>query len=245
MKKTLLLLISLSVIGCSSVDLGSSLSSLELGDALSTEDEANRILALGLSHEENLKEASKLDSPHKISVVTLKLINARDEKIQYDIDLIESAKLVDQVIVSNNGLKIVGSNITESLRTGMLETDSDLLNYFIEGTKDYNDGNFQHNLNLAITHNSKNKREYLSAVFCDEWGRCEGDEQKLITISSMASNCSSTSCDYKETMELELSEVFLKNMINKGFTMKLISKKKNHKIKVSKPYLMSYLSYFN
>ena len=66
MKKVLLLLISLSFIGCSSVDLGSSLSSLELGEALSTEDEANRILALGMSHEENLKEASKLDSPHKI-----------------------------------------------------------------------------------------------------------------------------------------------------------------------------------
>ena len=244
MKKVLLLLISLSFIGCSSVDLGSSLSSLELGEALSTEDEANRILALGMSHEENLKEASKLDSPHKISVVTLKLINARDEKVQYEIDQIESAKLVDQVIVSNNGLKIVGSNATDLIKTGILETDSDLLNYFIEGVKDTNDVNFQHNLQLTITHNSKNKREYLSAVFCDEWGRCDGEVQNLIILSSIATNCSSTSCDYNESMKLELSEVFLKNMINNGFTMKLTSKKKSHKIKVSRPYLMSYLSYF-
>ena len=83
MKKLLLILISLSFIGCSSIKVGDALSSLELGDALSTEDEAKRILALGLSHEENLKEASKLESAHKISIVSLKLTNARDKKIQY------------------------------------------------------------------------------------------------------------------------------------------------------------------
>ena len=41
-------LISAALIGCSS---------LELGDALSSEQYTQKILALGLSHEENLDEA--------------------------------------------------------------------------------------------------------------------------------------------------------------------------------------------
>ena len=56
MKKTLLLgLVSLGLIGCSS---------LELGDALSSEQYTQNILALGLTHEENLIEAGKLQTPH-------------------------------------------------------------------------------------------------------------------------------------------------------------------------------------
>ena len=78
MKKTLIyLLLSIGLIGCSS---------LELGDALSSEDYTQRILDLGLSHEENLIEANKLKTPHLISVVSLQLTNARDDKIQYQKD---------------------------------------------------------------------------------------------------------------------------------------------------------------
>ena len=43
---------------------------------------------MNLTHEENLIEASKLDTPHLVSVVTLQLTNARDEEIQSNIDLI-------------------------------------------------------------------------------------------------------------------------------------------------------------
>ena len=60
----------------------SSCSSLELEAVSSSEEETQRILAMGLSHEENLIEASKLDTPHIISVVSLQLTNARDKKIQ-------------------------------------------------------------------------------------------------------------------------------------------------------------------
>ena len=74
---------------------------------MSSEDETQRILALGLTYEENLKEASKL-SPHLASVVSLKLTNARDKKIQNEIDLIESQKLAELVKISNNGLSIIG-----------------------------------------------------------------------------------------------------------------------------------------
>ena len=134
MNKLLLLLISLTFIGCSSNNVGDTFSSLELDDAMSSEDETQRILALGLTHEENLKEASKLKIPHLITVVSLQLTNARDEKIQNEIDLIESEKFSDKVMVS--GFRFIGSEISESIKTGVLETDSDLLNYFLEGVKD-------------------------------------------------------------------------------------------------------------
>ena len=49
----------------------SSCSSVELEAVSSSEEETQRILAMGLSHEENLIEASKLDTPHIISVVSL------------------------------------------------------------------------------------------------------------------------------------------------------------------------------
>ena len=84
----LIFLISFGIVGCSS---------LELGDAISSEQYTQRILDLGLSHEENLAEAKKLNTPHLISVVSLQLTNARDEKIQNEIDLIESEKFADQV----------------------------------------------------------------------------------------------------------------------------------------------------
>ena len=161
MKKLLLLLfISFGLFGCSSLPVSDALTSLELNDALSSEDEAQRILALGLTHEENLIEASKLGTPHLVSVVSLKLTNARDEKIQNDINLIESEKLAELVKVSNNGLIISGSEVSESKKTGVLQTDVDLQSYYLKGTKDSSTGNISHKLHLSVVHNSKNKREY-------------------------------------------------------------------------------------
>ena len=128
MKKTLIyLLLSTALIGCSS---------LELGDALSSEEYTQRILDLGLSHEENLVEASKLKTPHLISVVSLLLTNARDDKIQYEIDLIESEKFASLVNITDGGLIFVGSEITDSIKTGVLDVDFDLYRYYLEGSKD-------------------------------------------------------------------------------------------------------------
>ena len=241
MKKLLLVLsISIGLIGCAS---------LELGDALSSEQYTQRILDLGLSHEENLVEASKLKTPHLVSVVSLQLTNARDEKIQNEIDLAEAEKLADLVIVSNNGMRFIGSKLSESIKTGVLETDFDLQSYYLEGIKDQTSGDIQHKLNLTISHNSKNKREYFSANACDSWGRCEAvkedgtnNELELKAISSSASNCTTFKCDYSEIVEIKLSEDFLKDSSKKGFSISLISKKKSHKIKVSKAYLNGYLS---
>ena len=57
-------------------------SSLELESISSSKEETQRILSLGLTHEENLIEASKLKTPHMVSVVSLQLTNARAQKLQ-------------------------------------------------------------------------------------------------------------------------------------------------------------------
>ena len=238
--KKLLLLISLVLIGCSS---------LELGDALSSEQYTQRILDLGLSHDENLKEASKLKTPHLVSVVSLQLTNARDEKIQNESDFAESVKLAKLVKISNNNLSFIGSEISESIKTGVLAEDFDKHSYFLEGYKDSSNSIIQHKLHVSIFHNSKNKRDYFSANACDQWGRCEDAKEdgtnnklKLKALTSNASNCTSYRCDYAEVIEIELSDVFLKNSLKKGLTIRLFSKKKNHKILISKAYLLGYLS---
>ncbi len=239
MKKSLIVIfLSLFFSGCASI---------ELGDAMSSQQYTQKILALGLTHEENLVEASKLSTPHLVSVVSLQLTNARDEKIQDEIDLIESDKFANQVVISNNGLRFLGSEISESVKTGVLATDIDLYKYYLEGIKGGNSDKIQHTLRLIVFHNSKNKRDYLSANLCDKWGRCEdfkedGSNNKLdiIVLSANASNCTSNSCNYSETLELKLTDKLLKDSIENGLNLKLISKKKSHKIKVSKPYIMGY-----
>ena len=217
-----------------------SCSSLELEAASTSEDETQRILAMGLSHEENLIEASKLDSAHMVSVVSLQLINARDEKIQAEIDIVASDEFANMVNVIDNS-KFISSELKESKKTGILETDIDFHNFHLEGLKDANSGIIEHKLVLAISHNSKNKRNYSSANMCDEWNRCNMNEQDINVISSSATNCTTSSCDFKEVVELNLSNDFLRNAYDKGFTIRFNSKRKSNKIKVPKAYLMGYL----
>ena len=232
MKNLLLIfLISIFLVGCSSLEL----------EAVSTsEDETQRILAMGLSHEENLIEAKKLDSPHMVSVVTLQLINARDEKIQAGIDLAASDEFASMVSVIGDS-KFVGSELTESKKTGILETDVDIHNFYLEGLKDLNSGIIKHKLVLAISHNSRKSRNYVSANLCDEWNRCDTNEQAVNLLSSSGTNCTTASCDYIELMELNLSDDFLKSVAEKGLSFRFNSKRKSNKVKVSKAYLMGYL----
>ena len=216
-------------------------SSLELEAVSSSEEETNRILALGLSHEDNLIEASKLNTPHLVSVVTLQLTNARDEEIQSKIDLIASEEFASMVTISNDGLNYIGSTVSEIKKTGVLETDIDTQNFHIEGIKNPNNGSIVHKLVLSVDHNSSNKRKYSSATLCDEWNRCDSNKQEINFVSSSAANCSSSSCDYKEVMELSLSDNFLRKASNTGFKMKFNAKRKSNKVNVSKSYLMGYL----
>ena len=236
MKKLLpILFISISLFGCSS---------LELEAISSSEEETQRILALGLSHEENLLEASKLSSSHMVSVVTLQLDNAREEKIQNEIDFVESDKFAEMVSISEDNLNFMGPEIVNSVKKGVLQTDIDVQTHFLSGKKS-EDGELVHKLNITIEHNSSKKRQYLSANLCDKWMRCDGNEQALIVISSNASGCLKTGCNYVEKMELSFEDELLKNMIDSGFTLRINTKRSSNKIKVPSAYLRGYLKIAN
>jgi len=227
-----LLLLSFGLIGCSS---------LELEAVSSSADETQRILSLGLTHEENLIEVGRLKSTHTISVVTGQLNKARDEKIQAKVDLVESVKFAEMVVVSDDYTNFTGSKISESINKGVLMTDVDLQEYYLRGVKGTNYGLLKHQLHLTIKHNSNDKRIYSSANLCDKWNRCSLDQRDVVLISSIASNCTSTSCDYTEVMELDLDGYFLTDKIEDGFTMSFNSKKETNKITVSSAYIKGYL----
>tara|TARA_B110000008_G_C16885344_1_gene530629 strand:- start:422 stop:1132 length:711 start_codon:yes stop_codon:yes gene_type:complete len=232
MKKIILLI---SVFFCLS-----SCSSLEIQGLTSSEEETQRILALGLSHEENLAEATKLNDPHMVTVVSLQLTNAYDDKIQAGFDAIDSEKISSNVIVSSNGLNFIGPEVSESITT-ILNVNPDLINYHIEGSKNQTSDIIDHKLNLSLAYNSDKKRNFISANLCDRWSRCDGDRLEIINMSVIASNCNGSSCDFKENVELNLTDDFLRDYINKGFTIRFNSKKNSTKVKISKSYLMGYL----
>ena len=122
-----------------------------------------------------------------------------------------------------------------------MATNTDLLKYIIYGSKDISTGLIDHEINLSVVHNSKNKREYLSYNFCDEWNNCDDINNKIDKVSVIASNCNNTSCNYTELMQLKMSDIFLRNASEKGLFLRLKSKKKTHKIKISSVYLSGYL----
>ena len=231
--KKLVLLLSI-LIGLSAC------SSIELQAVTTSEEETQRILALGLSYEENLIEASKFSDPHMVKVVSLQLTNAKDEKIQYEIDLLESEKLANNVILSLSGTNFSGPIISKSEST-ILNMNPDLLNYNLEGLKNLTSGIVNHKLQLSLIYNSDKKRNYISANLCDKWSRCDDNSIEINNISTNASNCSSSSCDYKEIVEVNLSDEFLRNYIKKGFTIRINSKKNSNKVIISRVYLMGYL----
>lgn len=237
MKKILfLLVISFGLIGCSNIQL----------EAVSTSaEETQRILAMGLTHEENLIEASKIDSDHMASVVKLQLQNAHDEKIQDEIDLIESSKYANSVIVSENTLNFIGPDVVKSIKKGVLETDIDTQTIHLKGSKDFN-GSLEHTLVVKIEHTSYNKRTYKSANLCDSWGRCDGDQVELNLISSNSTNCSTSACNHSYIMEFKFSDKFLRSKIDSsgftdGLTMRINRSRFSNKINVPSAYLTGYL----
>jgi Tfp pilus assembly protein PilV len=233
MKKILqILLLSIGLTGCAS---------LVLEPVSSSQEETQRILALDLTHAENLIEASKLNDNHTISVVTGQLNKARDEKIQAEVDLVESIKFSEMVVVSDNYSNFTGSKISESIKKGVLMTDVDFQEYYLSGVKGANSGLLKHQLHLTIKYNSNDKRIYSTANVCDKWNRCDLDQRNVTLISSLASNCTSSSCDYTEVMELDLAGYFLTDKMENGLTMLFNSKKETNKITISSAYIKGYL----
>ena len=224
-KLLLLLLLSLGLIGCASIN---SLDSIEFS-ASPAEAETKKILALGLTHTENLSEARKLTDPTLVSEVVQEL------KTRNDNALIEAEKVdkyAEKVKVSDSNSKFIGSKISKSKKRGLLGND-DFQDYFLQGS--INNGLIQHQLHLSIKYTSDKWRNYYSASFSDE------NQVDIILISSSAVGCSGSSCDYTEVMELNLSDDFLRSNMEKGFSIVFNSIKSTNKITIPSDYIKGYL----
>ena len=219
MKKLLLLLLSLGFIGCASLN---SLESLEFSTS-PAEAETKKILALGLTHAENLSEARKLKDQTLVSAVVQEL------KTRNDNTLIEAEKVdkyAEKVKVLDSNTKFVGSEISNSKMRGIL-SNYDLQDYFLQGS--INNGLIQHQLHLSIKYTSDKWRNYDSASFSDE------SQVDITSISTSASavNCSGSNCDYTEVMELNLSDDFLRSNMEKGFSIGFNATNKFNSISVT------------
>ena len=226
MKKLLLLFVlSLGLIGCGSLK---SLESIEFS-ATPAEAETKKILALGLTHTENLSEARKLKDRTLVSAVVQEL------KTRNDNALIEAEKVdkyAEKVKVSDSNSKFIGSKISKSKKRGFLGTE-DFQDYFLQGS--INNGMIQHQLHLTIKYTSDDWRNYYSATFSDE------NQVDITLISSNAVGCSGSSCDFTEVMELNLSDDFLRSNMETGFSIVFNSIKSSNKVTFPSNYIKGYL----
>jgi hypothetical protein len=231
-----ILFLSLGLIGCSLIDKA------ELTSLTSPfESQVNRILALDLSHAESLKEANKLMDPD-LAVAVVNELEAR--KLQAENAIIEAenvAKFAEKIKISDSNSKFMGPEISKTKKRGLL-LDSDYLNYFLRGIRG-DDGLIQHQLHFSIKHDSEDRRNYYSASQCDRWQGCIDNANKMdITlISSNASGCSGSICSWTETMELKLTDEFLRSNMDMGFSLRFNSKKATSKITISSDYIKGYL----
>ena len=248
MKKILLvLLLSIGLIGCSSVNLPSvNLSALELSAISPSDVQTEKILALGLSHDQNLVEARKIADPNIASAVIKELNNRIVEAENNRIELENVVKYAEMVKVSDNNLKFVGPKISDTKSRNLIGK-AENLDFFLLGLKG-NNGSIQHKLNLSITYTSDERRNYASASYCDTWGGCDDNENQMdVTLISLkASECSSFDCDYNEIVELDLSDSFLKENMEKGFSIDFNSKASiSNRITIPPSYLKGYLKVAN
>ena len=237
-----MLLLSIGLAGCSSIDYAE-LS--KISTVSPTNIQINRILALNLSHAGSLIEANKLMDPILVSNV-VKELEARKLKAEnISIELVKVANFAEMVKVSDDNLKFMGPKISDTKKRNMIGK-AENLDYFLLGLKD-NNGSIQHKLNFSITYTSNERRNYASASFCDKWGGCENENQMDVAlISFKASSCSSFDCNYNEIVELDLSDSFLKENMEKGLSLDFNSKATiSNKITIPSSYLKGYLKVAN
>ena len=242
MKKILLILfLSIFIIGCSSIDLSTNSPS---------DIETDRILALGLTHSENLERAKKLSDTVMVNAVVKELNNRIIEAERALVDTENEVKYAAMVEVLNinseNTINFTGPKIISQKKFGLL-VESDQHSYFLRGVKNIDTGFIQHHLRLSIKYTSEDRRNYNSAGFCSKWDGCGKLEQVDISIISLeASNCSSSSCEYREIIELDLSNDFLRNNMEEGFSVRFNSKSLHkNKISISSAYVKGYLNKAN
>ena len=239
MKKILpILLLSIGLAGCSSI---------KFEDIATPDSETARILALGLTHEENLNEANKILDSHMSAVITGKLKRVEDQKNKAAIEAVNVNQYAENVKVSDGDfeIKFDGSEISKSKKVGMLD-EYEYQDYFLKGLKDKKTGLIQHQIHAALKYTWKKRRNFSSASFCDKWQGCENEEQVDITlISSSASGCTPSACEYSEIVELNLSDDFLKDNKEEGFSINFNStegySKATSKITIPSDYLKGYL----
>ncbi len=224
-KLLLLLLLSLGLIGCASLN---SLESLEFS-ASPAEAETKKILALGLTHTENLSEARKLTDPTLVSEVVQEL-NTINDNARMEAEKV--AKYAEKVKVSDSKSKFIGSTISNSKMRGVL-SNYDFQDYFLQGS--INNGLIQHQLHLSIKYTSDKFRNYYSASFSN------GSEVDTTLIGRDANSCSASTCDYTEIIGLNLSDDFLRSNMENGFSIVFNSKKSTNKITIPSDYIKGYL----
>ena len=233
-----MLLLSIGLVGCSSIDYAE----LTMVSQVSPANiQIDRILALNLSHAGSLIEANKLMDPVLASNVVRELEARKLKADNTAIEAVKVASFAEMVKVSEGGFEFSGLQIAE-IKTRNMIGKPENLDYFISGFKDKNNGSIQHKLNFAITYTSDKKRNYSSASYCDKWDGCDSENLMDITLISLsATGCSSYQCDYKETMELSLTDDFLRSNMKDGLSMNFNSKKASNKITLTPFYLQGYL----
>jgi len=240
MKKILLILIlSIGLASCSSI---------KFEDIATPDSETSRILALDLTHEENLSEASKISDSHMSAVITGKLKRVEDQKNKAAIEAVSVNQYAENVKVTDGDfeIKFEGSEISKSKKVGMLD-NYEYQDYFIKGLKDKKTGLIQHQLHATLIYTWKKRRNFSSASFCDKWQGCENEEQvDIVLISSSASSCTPSDCEYSEIVELNLSSDFLRNNKEEGFSINFNSTegytKATSKITIPSDYLKGYIT---
>ncbi|MDC1418264.1 hypothetical protein N8264_04325 [Candidatus Thioglobus sp.] len=240
MKKLIqIFLLSFGLIGCSSIDYAELTSSVSPSDT-----EVNRILALGLTHTENLILARKITNSSVASTVVNELENRKTKTDNENIDAERASNIADLVKISDGNSKFFGPQISKIKKRNMVGKPENF-DYFLLGLKD-NNSLIQHTLSFSITHTSEERRDYTSASFCDKWQGCSNDNHVDITVTSVtASDCSSFECNYTEKMELSLSDDFLRSYMKDGLSVSFNSKAANNKATFSPFYLEGYLSIAN
>ena len=230
-----IILISFILIGCSSIDYS------ELTSPTSpTDDQISRILSLNLSYAESLNEANKIMNPDLAALVVKELEARKVQENTVNFQSEKVAEYIEKIKITNNNTIFSGPKISDTRKRGLL-VNVDFQDYFLRGVINTS-GEIEHQVHLSLKYTANQKRIYNSANYCDRWQGCSGgDKLDILLLSSNASNCESNFCDYNEKMSLNLSNDFLENSLDYGFSISFNSKRASNKITISAPYLIAYL----
>lgn len=230
---------SLVLFGCSSI---------QLTEVKTSVTEAERILSMGLSHEENLLLANKVSDPDLIPGILNRLKKAETDK---NLALLEAENIIkygEMIEVwgpsASGQISYNSPEVNAVSNSSLLNNQKDLYSYFLSGSKDKN-GSFIHQLQISIEYFSKSYRNYSTINFCDKW-RCDDLSKTDITIlSTSANNCESSNCNYTETFKFNLSDQQLTNNMTSGIFIQLNSENETTKIQIPSAYIKATLKAIN